>query len=116
MTYDLTTKADYVTYVKVCESINKKFITATWEPWRNSGKNLGTALFYSDIDFFEEVMGTQEIFRFDSVPNISLEDVLFESILEKNLMHEIHIEESYDNYFGQKIFGHVKFGGTVIEP
>lgn len=96
VTYDIDPNVNYAEIIEKCKQTGMKAVTARWH---NVLTTMGTMLFFTEIEFFEKTFGLQEVYKFDR----NIEDMWFESAAQKNLIHEVMILPTYEDFFGHNI-------------
>lgn len=107
--YDTNPEIDFLTILEKCKAQNKKLVTARW-PSCEPPETVGTHLFFSDIEFFEQTLSISESFRFEYV----LECAWFASIKEKTLENDVYRYTDYETMLEVSKFEYSHFGGNGI--
>jgi len=107
MAYDNKPDLDYHHIIQKCKETGKKAVTAKW----GNNLSLGTQMYFSEIDFFNQTLSMNELWRCEK----DLEYVWYDSVNEKGLLDQVHILEIYRDFFGQDVLQYAHSGGTFVD-
>ena len=104
ITYDCDPTIDFNRLIQSCLSVEKPLVSAKFQ---NLSDAIGTFIIMSDIDLFKEVLPLEDYAKY----NTFTEWLIYKSLNEKNLLHKVHLEPGYDNFFGLNINQYSFCGG-----
>lgn len=105
ITYDCDPTVDFNYLIYSCLDTKKQLVSVKFQ---NLEDAIGTFLFYSDINFFKRVLPLEECHNYDCYT----EWCLYNSLRQKTLLKEVHLENGYDDFFGLNIEQYSFCGGT----
>lgn len=108
--YDNQPDFDFSDVIQKAKNTGKKLVTGKW----GNDITLGVHLCFFEVDFFHDTLSFDELFRYDSLPN--LEHVWYSSVREKELLDEVHFE-AYDKppyFFGHEVKQYSSDGGAIL--
>lgn len=108
MAYDNKPDLDYHDIIQKCKETGKKAVTAKW----GNDITLGTQMYFSEIEFFNQTLSMNEIWRCEK----DLEYVWFDSVKDKNLLDQVHILDIYRNFLGHDVLQYAHSAGTFVDP
>jgi hypothetical protein len=108
MAYDNKPDLDYHDIIQKCKETGKKAVTAKW----GNDLSLGTQMYFSEIEFFNQTLSMNELWRCEK----DLEYVWYDSVNEKGLLDQVHILDIYRNFFGHDVLQYAHAGGTHVDP
>jgi len=77
--------------------------------------SFGTHIFYCSIEFFQQTLSLDEIYRYDDEVVAWLECVWYSSIAEKKMLDQVYIAEGYYNYMGEVINQYNDSSNSIID-
>ncbi|NBP00463.1 MAG: hypothetical protein EBU90_10130 [Proteobacteria bacterium] len=107
MSYDNQPDLDYHDIITKCKETNKRAVTAKW----GNDVTLGTQMFFSDIEFFNQTLSMNELYRCEK----DLEYVWFDSVADKNLLNEVEILDIYRDFLGHNVLQYAHAAGTSVD-
>lgn len=108
MAYDNKPDLDYHDIIQKSKESGKKAVTAKW----GNNVSLGTQMYFSEIEFFNQTLSMDELWRCEK----DLEYVWYDSVNEKGLLDQVHIHDIYRNFFGHDVLQYAHSAGTFIDP
>lgn len=105
--YDNQPDLDYHDLITKCKMTDKMAVTAKW----GNDITLGTHMYFSNVEFYKQTLSLNELYRCEK----DLEYVWYDSVKDKNLLDEIHLIETYNDFLGHNIRQYAHSGGTFVE-
>ena len=111
--YDVCPLVNYSSLIERCKETKSRLVT-----YKNA-TDLGTLLFFSDIEFFQKTLSMNEIWRFER----AIEAGWYDSVMEKECMQYVtgFGYQEYNDFIGllpdeELHYSHFREDGNLIKP
>lgn len=104
--YDTNPNIDFLKVLEKCKSKHHKLVSSRWSSCEPP-ETVGTLVFFSDIEFFEQSFSFDEAFRFNYV----LECAWYQSLYEKSLLGDVYRYNTYEEFLEIDKIEYAHFGG-----